>query len=54
MVRELNEYRMELDIDILDHIKIVNRKIQEIIFARHIMSEEEKFLVLRVTLSGFW
>ena len=45
---------MEPNIDMLDHIKIVNGKIQEIIFAENIMNEQEKFLALRATLSRLW
>ena len=30
MVRDLNEYTMESNIDMLDHIKIVNGKIQKL------------------------
>ena len=59
---DLENYKMRDDHELIEHVKIVNKKIQKVIFHGYGMNENEKYLALFNTLpeklanllEGFW
>ena len=44
----------EPNMEMIEHVKTVNKKIQNIISVEFIMNEDQRLLALRATLPNFW
>lgn len=46
MVKQLDEYRMESNVNMVEHVKTINENTQDILFARYVINDDQRFSAL--------